>query len=47
MTDVITYYFQLMSDILNVIVQSWLLSVFFLISILGVVVQLVNQSKSE
>lgn len=47
MSEVINFFFQTWTIILNVIKSQWLLSVFLLISILSWIVSLVNQSKGN
>lgn len=47
MTDVITFFFQLLTDVLAVIISHWLLSVFFLITIFSWIVGLINQTRGS
>lgn len=47
MTEVITFFFDLCTDLLSVISKYWILSVFFLITILSWVIGLINQSKGN
>lgn len=47
MGDLVPYYFELFQQILTMVTTQWLLSLFLLISILGMIVQLIKNSESE
>lgn len=45
--QVVSFVFKLMSDWLNLVTSSWLLSIFVLFSIIGLVVNLVINSTAD
>lgn len=47
MIQVVTFVFKLMSDWLSLVTSSWLLSIFVLFSIIGLVVNLVINSTAD
>lgn len=47
MTEVINFFFQTLTDVLNVILQYWILSVSLLITIFSWIISIINQSKGS
>ena len=47
MIQVVSFVFKLMSDWLSLVISSWLLSIFVLFSIIGLIVNLVINSTAN
>lgn len=47
MTQIIDYYFQLCGEIFALIKSQWVLSIFFMISVIGLIVNLVNNAQGS
>lgn len=47
MSEVITFFFKILKEIWLVIYGNWVLSICFMIVIIGYIIGLINSSKSE
>ena len=47
MSEVIIFFFDTLRDIWQVIYSNWVLSISFMIAVLGMIIGLINNSKSE
>lgn len=47
MTEVISFFFDIQKNVWSLVVNNWVIAIFVLINVLGLVITLINSTKSN